>query len=80
MYVKEEDTEDSIKMTFIDKDTADIVMGANADDLSEEEKDMSTKICVVYINKESHKITFVEHGFHPLTSANKEQNLGFALY
>lgn len=76
-----EDKEDGgKKITFIDRDEAQIVMvgeGVDPEDLDDIDTDMSTTVATLHLNKED-RISIVEHSMHMFTPANKNNVLFLA--
>jgi hypothetical protein len=74
--VKDEgvDEDGLIALRFIDNDTADMAFAPEGVEVSEEQMDMSTTLCTLYLDKTG-LICGVSHGFKYFTPANKENVL-----
>lgn len=70
LIVNIEDIKDGKKMTFIDKDKANMVVGGNISSLTEDDLDMSAIALKITLDK-NNKVTIVEHGVSFITPANK---------
>jgi septum formation inhibitor-activating ATPase MinD len=65
------------KLTFIDRDDADLVLAPEGIDTDEVDTDMTTTIITIHLD-EHDVIRIVEHGFNIFTPANKNFVLLYA--